>query len=92
VVLDDVERRAVWVPEGVGHAFLVTGGPATVSYLCTTTYAPGRERIVRATSVGVDWGVADDDLVLSDKDAAAPTLAEAIDAGWLPRYADCQAL
>ncbi len=92
VVLDDVERRAVWVPEGVGHAFLVTGGHTTVAYLCTTTYAPARERVLLATSVGVDWGVADGDLVLSERDAAAPTLAEAVEAGWLPRYADCLAL
>ena len=89
VVLDDVERRAVWVPEGVGHAFLVTSDQAAVAYLCTTTYAPTRERVVHAGSVGVEWGVPAAALVLSERDAAAPTLDEAVAGGWLPRYADC---
>jgi dTDP-4-dehydrorhamnose 3,5-epimerase len=91
VVLDATQRRAVWVPEGVGHAFCALTDEATVAYLCTTPYAPQRERVVHALSVGVDWPEAAA-LVLSDRDAAAPTLADAVGAGWLPTYEACQAL
>jgi dTDP-4-dehydrorhamnose 3,5-epimerase len=92
IVLDEESRRAAWVPEGVGHGFLVTSGAATVAYLVTTPYAPQRERVVHAMSVGVDWGLAADGPVLSERDAAAPTLHEAVTAGWLPTWDACQRL
>ncbi|QDQ96467.1 dTDP-4-dehydrorhamnose 3,5-epimerase family protein [Tomitella fengzijianii] len=100
VRLDDVDRRAVFVSEGLGHGFVALTDDATVMYQCSTGYAPGREHGVHPLSVGVDWGVdpaalvlsAKDlvlsakDLVLSAKDAAAPTLSEAAEQGILPRY------
>ena len=92
LVLDAGDRHAVWVPEGVGHAFCALTDGATVSYLCTTPYAPDRERVVHAHSVGVDWPADTGPPLLSERDAAAPTLAEAVAAGWLPTYAACQAL
>lgn len=39
-------------------------------------------------ALGIDWP-ADVDPVLSTKDVAAPTLAQAATAGALPTYADC---
>jgi dTDP-4-dehydrorhamnose 3,5-epimerase len=86
VLLDDETRAAVWVPEGVGHGFLVTSPFATVVYLCTTPYAPDHERVVHPLSAGVEWGPLGVDPILSERDAAAPTLAEAAAAGWLPRF------
>jgi dTDP-4-dehydrorhamnose 3,5-epimerase len=86
VVLDDESRRALWVPEGVGHGFLVTSAFATVAYLCTTPYAPERERVVHPLSVGVDWGPDGAAPILSERDAGAPTLDAAVAAGWLPGY------
>ncbi|MEV4456880.1 dTDP-4-dehydrorhamnose 3,5-epimerase [Microbispora sp. NPDC049633] len=87
LVLDDVSRRAVYVSEGLGHAFAVLSEQATVLYLCSQPYAPGREHGVHPLDpeIGVDWRL-DGEPVLSDKDAAAPTLSEALDSGILPRY------
>jgi len=91
VRLDTVDRRAVFVPEGLGHAFLALEEGSTVIYLCSTPYSPGVEHEVFALdpAIGIRWP---DELepVLSDKDRAAPTLAEALEAGLLPRYDDCQ--
>jgi dTDP-4-dehydrorhamnose 3,5-epimerase len=60
--------------------------------LCSTPYSPGREHGVHPLDpdIGIEWpaGTAP---VLSAKDAAAPTLAEARRAGLLPGYADCAA-
>jgi dTDP-4-dehydrorhamnose 3,5-epimerase len=86
VVLDDESRRVLWVPEGVGHGFLVTSAFATVAYLVTTPYAPERERVVHPLSAGVDWGPDGAAPILSEKDASAPTLDEAVAGGWLPRW------
>lgn len=54
-LLDDRARRAVFIPEGLGHGFLALTDDATVTYLCSTGYAPGREHGVDPFSVGVDW-------------------------------------
>jgi dTDP-4-dehydrorhamnose 3,5-epimerase len=88
VPLDDRDRRAVYVAEGLGHAFCALTEGATVSYLCSTTYRPGHEHGLNPLdpALGIAWPVAEP--VLSTKDLAAPTLAEAGAAGRLPRYGD----
>jgi dTDP-4-dehydrorhamnose 3,5-epimerase len=92
VRLDDTERRAVFLSEGLGHAFTALSDEATVIYLCSTAYAPGREHGVHPLdpAIGIAWP-ADAEPVLSDKDAAAPTLEQACRDGLLPAYADCAA-
>ncbi len=92
VRLDDESRHALYIGEGLGHAFVALSDRATVLYLCSTPYAPSREHGVHPLdpAIGIAWP--DDlDTVLSDKDAAAPSLAEAQESGLLPAYADCQA-
>ena len=89
VRLDDVDRRAVYLSEGLGHAFVALADDTNVTYLCTTGYHPAGEHGVHPfdPAIGIDWPV--DDPVLSAKDASAPTLEEAADQGLLPAYADC---
>lgn len=93
VVLDDVQRRAVYISEGLGHAFMSLADDSVVTYLCSTPYNPGAEHGVNPLDpdLGLPWP-ADVAALLSDKDAAAPKLAEAAEQGLLPSYADCQAL
>jgi dTDP-4-dehydrorhamnose 3,5-epimerase len=92
VRLDDGDRRGVYLSEGLGHAFLALTDDANVTYLCSEPYAPGREHGVHPLDpeLALPWP---DDVppLLSDKDAAAPTLAEAQDSGLLPQWEDCQA-
>ena len=90
VVLDDVERRCVWIPEGLGHAFLALDDNSLVSYLCSTGYSPGREHAITPfdTTIGVEWPTHDRhgtplSYRLSDRDRAAQTLTEARAAGIL---------
>jgi dTDP-4-dehydrorhamnose 3,5-epimerase len=90
VVLDDVDRRAVYIAEGLGHGFCALTDDATLAYLCSETYAPTRERTVHAldADLAIAWPVAEP--LLSARDAAAPTLAQASDQGILPDYATCR--
>jgi dTDP-4-dehydrorhamnose 3,5-epimerase len=92
VRLDDTERRSLYISEGLGHAFTALSDEATVLYLCSTPYAPGREHGVNPLdpAIGIEWpsGV---EPILSAKDADAPTLDEARAAGLLPDYAKCEA-
>jgi dTDP-4-dehydrorhamnose 3,5-epimerase len=94
VRLDDSSRRAVFLAEGLGHGFMAVSDQATVTYLCSTPYAPGREHGVNPLdpALGIGWPLEEAaEPVLSDKDAAAPSLDEALRDGLLPRYADCVA-
>lgn len=93
VLLDDVDRRAIFVSEGLGHAFLSLEDGSTVMYLCSTGYNPDGEHEVSPLDpeIGIDWPVVGRDgtplqWTLSDKDLAAPTLRQALDAGLLPVY------
>ena len=92
VELDDVERKALYIAEGLGHAFCALSDSATVGYLCSEPYAPTREHGVFPLDPTLDlpWPKADVSM-LSPKDAAAPLLGEALAQGLLPVYSDCQA-
>lgn len=93
VLLDDADRRAVFISEGLGHAFLSLEDDSTAIYLCSTGYNPEGEHEVSPLDpgIGIDWPVVRRDgsplqWTLSDKDLAAPTLLQARDSGVLPVY------
>jgi dTDP-4-dehydrorhamnose 3,5-epimerase len=89
VRLDDVDRRAVYISEGLGHGFCALTDDATLMYLCSATYSPEREHGVNPLDprLGIEWPT--DEPLVSAKDSAAPGLAEAAAAGLLPDYEKC---
>ncbi len=91
VRLDDVDRRSVYVPEGLGHGFCALTDDATLSYICSETYNPATEHSVHPLDpeLGIDWPA--EAPQLSDRDSVAPTLAEALERGLLPSYEECRA-
>lgn len=95
VLLDDADRRAVYLAEGLGHAFLSLADGSTVTYLCSTGYNPGAEHGINPLDdqLGIEWPTTGRDgapltFELSQKDSAAPTLAQAAESGLLPDYTD----
>lgn len=91
VLLDDVDRRAIYLSEGLGHAFMSLEDGSTVVYLCSEPYAPGREHEVHPLdpAIGIQWPTTARDgsaltPILSPKDQAAPTLHEVRAQGLLP--------
>lgn len=93
VLLDTVDRRAVYIAEGLGHAFVALTDDATVSYLVSDTYAPGREHGITPLDpeIGLTWPEAAGEPLLSPKDLDAPTLADARADGLLPTWDACRA-
>ena len=91
VLLDDRHRRAVYLSEGLGHGFCSQEDGSTVVYLCSETYNPTAEHEVHPLdpALGIDWQLGGMEPELSAKDAAAPTLAEAAEAGLLPVWTAC---
>jgi dTDP-4-dehydrorhamnose 3,5-epimerase len=91
VLLDTVDRRAIYVSEGLGHV-LACVEDGTAVYLCSEVYAPSRERAVSPLDVDVALTLpAGFDPVVSERDAAAPSFARARGQGLLPAYEDCLA-
>ena len=97
VQLDDHERRAVYLPEGLGHAFMALEDGTVVNYLCSAPYAPDREHGIHPLDpeIGITWPTTARDgrpvaPLLSPKDEQAPTLAQIRDRGLLPTWQDTQ--
>jgi dTDP-4-dehydrorhamnose 3,5-epimerase len=92
VVLDAERPRAVYLAEGLGHAFLSLADGTSVTYLVSTGYDPAREFTVSPLDPELDlpWP-ADVELELSARDRLAPSLAEARQQGLLPTMEQCAA-
>lgn len=85
VLLDTVDRKAVYLAEGLGHAFVALADGTTVNYLVSEVYSPSAERGINPLDpdIGLDLPT---DLVFqfSPKDESAQSLQEALEAGVLP--------
>lgn len=86
VVLSAQNKRQFWIPEGFAHGFAVLSERALFSYMCTNVYDKTADAGVRwdDPAIGIDWPIGSPNL--SDKDAAAPLLADVPQAR-LPVYA-----
>ena len=98
VILDSVEQRALYLPEGLALGFRALEPQSTVMYLCSEGWRPGAEHVVDAfdPNLAIDWpDMALDGTpithVMSDKDRDAPGLLDVAAAGRLPRWEDCVA-
>ena len=88
VSLEAGDGRSVYLPVGVAHGFCVTSEHAVLTYLLSSPFNAAVELEVNPLdpAVAVPWRLTGD-AVLSEKDAAAPSLAERLAAGQLPRFA-----
>lgn len=93
VELDAQSGKALYIAEGLGHAFCALTDGATVGYLCSEPYAPQREHGIHPLDeeLALPWPK-DVPRLLSGKDDRAPTFAEAQATGLLPTWESCQDL
>jgi dTDP-4-dehydrorhamnose 3,5-epimerase len=91
VRIDEEDRRAVYLSEGLGHAFCALTDDATVVYLCSTPYLADREHGLHPLDpeIGIEWP-AGIEPILSAKDAEAPGISDARESGLLPSYDECK--
>jgi dTDP-4-dehydrorhamnose 3,5-epimerase len=66
------------IPAGFLHGFVTREPDTEIIYKCSDIYAPACDGAVRfdCPEIGIDWGLDGVDPILSDKDAAAPGLAD----------------
>ena len=79
VELSGDNKRQFFIPRGFAHGFAVLSDEATFQYKCDNPYAPESEGAIawNDPSLGIDWRLAPEDVVLSPKDSAHPLLSEA---------------
>jgi dTDP-4-dehydrorhamnose 3,5-epimerase len=88
VLLDDVERKAVYLAEGLGHCFVALTHGTVVNYLVSDVYNSQREHGINPLDeeIGLVFPPEAGELVLSPKDTDAPGLTTAADLGLLPDW------
>jgi dTDP-4-dehydrorhamnose 3,5-epimerase len=93
VLLDTTDRRAIFLSEGLGHAFVALTDDATVSYLVTDVFNAPREHGINPIDpeIGLVFPSEAGEALLSPKDTDAPGLREAAEAGLLPTWDEARA-
>ncbi|MGW1375455.1 dTDP-4-dehydrorhamnose 3,5-epimerase family protein [Streptomyces sp. NPDC002446] len=94
VQLDEESLRSTYLPVGVGHVFVALEDDTTMVYLMSGPYVPEHELAVSPLDPALGLPVTLDGVepILSERDVAAPTLAQALESGILPDYEACRAL
>ena len=82
------ERNAIVLDVGLGHAFLALEDNTTVTYLVTDHYKPHAEHAINPldADLGLEFSLPATELLLSEKDTAAPSFLEAQATGLLPTW------
>ena len=80
VELSEENTRQFFIPRGFAHGFLVLSEEAIFTYKVDNAYAPQMEASVRYNdeTIGIHWPVAEEQLLLSPKDKAAPLFQDAV--------------
>ena len=79
VELSGENHRQCFVPKGFAHGFVVLSQTALFQYKCDYPYAPEAEAAIawNDPSLGIDWGIPEADILLSERDRHHPFLADA---------------
>jgi dTDP-4-dehydrorhamnose 3,5-epimerase len=77
VELSAENARQLLIPKGFLHGFVTRTAGAMLLYKTTDVYVPECDGAVHFADpdIGIDWGLAPEDAIVSDKDAQAPRLA-----------------
>lgn len=93
VMLEPQAFRGVYLPVGVGHAYVALRDNTVMSYLLSTDYVAENELAISITDPELALPIpADVKPILSERDRVAPTLAECRERGLLPDFARCKDL
>jgi dTDP-4-dehydrorhamnose 3,5-epimerase len=90
LALDEKSASAVFIEEGLAHAFVALENNTVVTYYVSEKYNPEREKGINPfdKKLNVKWP--DVELILSEKDKVALSLDQAKSEGLLPIFDDCK--
>lgn len=72
-------HRQLFIPRGFAHGFAVLSEEAVFQYKCDRYYDPSSEAAIawNDPALGIDWGIPESDIILSEKDRHHPLLSDA---------------
>ena len=76
VILSGENKLMFYIPRGFAHGFAVLEDDTIFQYKCDNYYDPASEGSIRWNdpTIGVEWMLAPDEIILSEKDRVAPLL------------------
>lgn len=76
ILLNDKNFHQLFIPQGFAHGFLTLSDVSVFSYKCDRYYSPGAESglIYNDPDLAIDWGMPENEFILSEKDKELPTL------------------
>ena len=76
IILNDKNKKQLFIPKGFGHAFLTLSSKAIVSYKVDEYYNKNYDSGFKYDdpSIGIDWKLKYNEIILSDKDKRLPYL------------------
>ncbi len=79
IMLDDIDKKQLFIPGGFGHGFSVVSETAIFSYKCDNFYNKDFERSVNINDpdLAIDWQLERSEFIVSDKDMCAPLMTKA---------------
>jgi 5-epimerase len=90
VCLEAGTGQAVYLAEGLGHACIALTDNTVLTYLCSAAYEAATDHGIDPFDPALALPWPDEHApVVSERDAAAPTLEHARREGLLPRYDEC---
>lgn len=80
VELTEDNKKQLFIPRGFAHGFLVLSSEATFSYKVDNVYSPTHDAslIWNDPTIDVNWGIKEDELILSAKDKAGRLFSDAV--------------
>ena len=88
--LDEKSTCAIFIEEGLAHAFVALENNTIVTYYVSEKYNPEREKGINPFDKTLNILWPEIDLILSEKDKAAISLEQATDQGILTTYDECK--
>lgn len=78
LILNDITKKQLLIPEGFAHGYAVLSETATFAYKCSNHYAPDHEGGINLNdpALSIDWLIPEKDRIISPKDQALPFLSQ----------------
>jgi dTDP-4-dehydrorhamnose 3,5-epimerase len=78
IILNEINKKQMFVPQGFAHGYLVLSETAIFAYKCDNYYAPSHEGglLFSDPNLQIDWIMTQSELIISEKDALLPVLGQ----------------
>ena len=78
IILSEANKKQFFIPRGFAHGFVVLSESAVFAYKVDNVYSKAHEGgiLYNDPALGIDWQIPSSEILLSEKDAVLPTLAQ----------------